>query len=37
MGDRPGSLPGCEQVRTNVRRKDEGWSVRSVYDPRELS
>jgi hypothetical protein len=36
MGDRPGSFPGCAQVRTKVHRKDCGWSVGLVYDPTEL-
>jgi hypothetical protein len=36
MGDRPESLPGCAQVRTKVCRKDYGWSVGLVYDPRGL-
>jgi hypothetical protein len=36
MGDRPGSFPGCAQVRTKVHRKDYGWSVGLVYDPRGL-
>jgi hypothetical protein len=36
MGDRPGSFPGCAQVRTKVCRKDYGWSVGLVYDPKEL-
>jgi hypothetical protein len=37
MGDRLGSFPGCAQVRTKVYRKDYGWSVRLVYDPKGLS
>jgi hypothetical protein len=37
MDDRPGSLPGCAQVRTKVYRKEYGWSVGLVYDPRGLS
>jgi hypothetical protein len=37
MGDRPGCLPGCAQVRTKVPRKDLGWFVGLVYDLRELS
>jgi hypothetical protein len=36
MGDRPGSFPGCAQVRTKICRKDYGWSVGLVYDPRGL-
>jgi hypothetical protein len=36
MGDRPESFPGCAQVRTKVCRKDYGWSVGLVYDPRGL-
>jgi hypothetical protein len=36
MGDRPGSFPGCPQVRTKVHRKEYGWSVRLVYDPMGL-
>jgi hypothetical protein len=36
MGDRPGSFPGCTQVKTKVCRKDYGWSVGLVYDLREL-
>jgi hypothetical protein len=36
MGDRPGSFPGCAQVRTKVHRKDHGWSVGLVNYPREL-
>jgi hypothetical protein len=34
MGDRPGSFPGCAQVRIKVHRKDYGCSVGLVYDPR---
>jgi hypothetical protein len=37
MGDRPGSFLGCAQVRTKVCRKDYGWSMGLVYDPRGLS
>jgi 1,4-dihydroxy-2-naphthoyl-CoA synthase len=37
MGDRLGNFPGCAQVRTKIHRKDYGWSVRLLYDPRELS
>jgi hypothetical protein len=36
MGDRSGSFLGCAQVRIKVHRKDYGWSVELVYDPREL-
>jgi hypothetical protein len=36
MGDQPRSFSGCAQVRTKVCRKDYGWSVRLVYDPRGL-
>jgi hypothetical protein len=36
MGDRPGSLPGCARVRTKVHRKDYGWFMGLVYDPKEL-
>jgi hypothetical protein len=36
MGDRPGSFPGCAQVRTKLCRKDYGWFVGLVYDPRGL-
>jgi hypothetical protein len=36
MSDRSGSLPGCTRVRTKMCRKDLGWSVGLVYDPREL-
>jgi hypothetical protein len=36
MGDRPGSFPRCAEVRTKVCRKDYGWSVGLVYDPRGL-
>jgi hypothetical protein len=36
MGDRPGSFPRRAQVRTKVCRKDYGWSVGLVYDPRGL-
>jgi hypothetical protein len=36
MGDRPGSFPGCAQVRIKVHRKDYGCSVGLVYDPRGL-
>jgi hypothetical protein len=36
MGDRPESFLRCARVRTNVRRKDYGWFVGLVYDPREL-
>jgi hypothetical protein len=35
-GDRPGSFPGCAQVRTKVHRKDYGWFMGLVYDPRGL-
>jgi hypothetical protein len=34
MGDRPESFPRCAQVRTTVHRKDFGWSVGLVYDPK---
>jgi hypothetical protein len=37
MGDRPGSFPGCAQVRTKVHRKDYDCFVGLVYDPTELS
>jgi hypothetical protein len=37
MSDRPGSFSGCAQVRTKVCRKDYGWSVGLVYDPRGLT
>jgi hypothetical protein len=37
MDDRPGSFSGCAQVRTKVHRKEYGWSVGLVYDPRELT
>jgi hypothetical protein len=36
MGDRSGSFPGCTQVRIKVCRKDYGWSVGLVYDPKRL-
>jgi hypothetical protein len=36
IGDRSESLPGCAQVRTKVCRKEYGWSVGLVYDPRRL-
>jgi hypothetical protein len=36
MGDRPESFPGCARVRINVHKKDYGWFVGLVYDPREL-
>jgi hypothetical protein len=36
MGDRLRSFPGCAQVRTKVHRKEYGWFVRLVYDPRGL-
>jgi hypothetical protein len=36
MGDQLGSFPECAQVRTKVCRKDYGWSVGLVYDPRGL-
>jgi hypothetical protein len=36
MGDRPGNFPGCAQVRTKVYRKEYGWSMWLVYDPRGL-
>jgi hypothetical protein len=36
MGDRLRSFPRCAQVRIKVHRKDYGWSVRLVYDPRGL-
>jgi hypothetical protein len=37
MGDRPGSFPGCAQVRIKMCRKDYGWYVRLVYDPTGLT
>jgi hypothetical protein len=37
MGDRPGSFPGSAQVRIKVCRKDYGWSVGLVYDPKGLT
>jgi hypothetical protein len=37
MGDQPGSLTGCVQVRTKVCKKDYGWSAGLVYDTRWLS
>jgi hypothetical protein len=36
MGDQPESFPGCAQVRRKVCRKDYGWSMGLVYDPRGL-
>jgi hypothetical protein len=36
MSDRSGSFPKCAQVRTKVCRKDYGWSVGLVYDPKRL-
>jgi hypothetical protein len=36
MSDRPRSLSRCTQVRTKVCRKDYGWFVRLVYNPRGL-
>jgi hypothetical protein len=36
MGDRSGSFLGCAQVRTKVCRKDYGWSVGLVCNPRVL-
>jgi hypothetical protein len=36
MGDRPGNLLVCAQVRTKVHRKDKCWSARLVYDLSEL-
>jgi hypothetical protein len=36
MFDWPGGLPGCTQMRTEVRGKDYYWSMGLVYDPREL-
>jgi hypothetical protein len=36
MDDRPGSFLECAQVRTKMQKKDYGWSVGLVYDPREL-
>jgi hypothetical protein len=36
MGDRSGSFLGCAQVRIKVYKKDYGWSVGLVYDPRGL-
>jgi hypothetical protein len=35
MGDRPGSFPGCAQVRIKVH-KEDGFVVGLVYDPRGL-
>jgi hypothetical protein len=37
MDDRPGSFLECAQVRIKMHRKEYGWSVGLVYDPRELS
>jgi hypothetical protein len=37
MGDRPESFFECAQVRIKVYRKDYGWSVGLVYNPRGLS
>jgi hypothetical protein len=36
MGGRPGSFPGCAQVRTKICKKDYGWSMGLVYDPKGL-
>jgi hypothetical protein len=36
MGGRLGSLSRCTQVRTKVYRKDECWSMRLIYDPRDV-
>jgi hypothetical protein len=36
MGDRSGSFPGCAQVKTKGHRKDWGWFVGLVYDPKGL-
>jgi hypothetical protein len=37
MGDRPESFSGRAQVRIKVYRKDYGWSVGLVYDPKGLT
>jgi hypothetical protein len=36
MGARPGSLPGCAQVRTMVHKKDWCWSMALFFNRREL-
>jgi hypothetical protein len=37
MGDRPGSLPGCAQVRTKCAEKSMVGLWGLVYDPRGLT
>jgi hypothetical protein len=37
MGDRPGSFLGLRMSEDTVRTKDSCWSVRTIYDARELA